>query len=289
MQTLNEIPADNQYQFCHAVCWKSILAGAVTASVVSLILLALGSGIGLAVASPFSADPVTIAGFTVTVGVWMIIMQWLSAGLGGYLAGRLRKKHLNVHADEAFFRDTAHGFLTWAVATLITAVLLTSAAASVISGGAKAATVVSASAAAGAGQEMASHPDAAGDEHGYYIDSLFRNPTANVPAAESNMEATRIVLMNLKADSFPEADKQYLAQLVSARTGVSLEEAAARVDETIAKMTEAKQEAMEAAEKARKASSAFSICLALSMLLGAFIASVAAAIGSGHRDFRCKV
>ncbi len=281
----------HHHHFCHAVCWKSILAGAVTAAVVSLILLALGSGIGLAALSPFGGDTETITSFTVKMAIWMIIMQWLSAGIGGYLAGRLRKKHDSVHNDEAFFRDTAHGFLTWAVATLITAALLTGAVGSLVSGGAKAATTVTAAAAAGAGKEaMARKDDMKGPgamPFAYDIDTMFRTATPNnaAPVGESNMEAARIIGNDIKLESFPDADKQYLTQMVVARTGVTQEEASARVNDMVTKVTAAKQAAMETAEKARKASSAFSIFTAISMLLGAFIAGVAAAVGGNHRNY----
>lgn len=48
--------------------------------------------------------------------------------MGGYLAGRLRTKWTGVHNDEVYFRDTAHGFLSWSVALVVTAAFLASAA-----------------------------------------------------------------------------------------------------------------------------------------------------------------
>jgi hypothetical protein len=266
----------------HAVCWKSILAGAATAAVVSLILLSLGSGIGLATMSPYSGDESSIAGFTVKMAVWMICMQWASAALGGYVTGRLGKNAVGVHKDEVFFRDTAHGFLTWAVATLFTAAFLAAAVTTAATGAAKAATVVAASAAAGAGKEAA---DQSGGFNGvdYYTDSLFRGAVSDANGAETRKEVTRIFVNGFKGEAFPAADRDYLAQVVATRTGLSPAEAGARVDQTIAQMNEVKAEAKETADKARKASSAFSIFTALSMLIGAFIAAVAAAIGGGHR------
>jgi len=285
MQPLSTAPDCAHHHFCNAICWKSILAGAITAAVTSLILLTLGSGLGLAMASPFSNDTETIASFTVKVGLWMVLMQWLSAGLGGYLAGRLRKEHIDVHHQESYFRDYAHGFLTWAVATLITVVLLTSAAASIISGGAQAGAVIGAGAAAGAGKEIAVRAGERAEDSAYYIDSLFRSatPMATTPVSDSNGEAMRIFTENLKDEQFAEADKQYLVQMVVARTGVSYEEATKRVSQGIAKAQEIKQEAMEVAEKTRKASSAFSLFTAISLLAGAFIAAVAATYGASHR------
>jgi len=53
------------------------------------------------------------------------IRYWLASGLGGYLAGRLREKWVGIRTDEVVFRDTAHGFLAWALAALIVVTLLT--------------------------------------------------------------------------------------------------------------------------------------------------------------------
>jgi hypothetical protein len=273
-----------------AVQWKSVFAGAVAAAVVSLILLSLGAGIGFVAFSPFGGDKETIAGFTVKMAIWMIVMQWLSAAIGGYIAGRLRNKAPETPKDEVFFRDTAHGFLTWAVATLIVVTLLASTMTAVVTGGVKAAAAVTIGAAAGAGKEMAKQPPSpAGGMHegpGYYVDRMFRSDMADADGSmgASNKEASRILLKGVMQGDIPEEDRQYLAQKISVETGVSAEEGRTRVETAIAALNEEKQQAMDAAEKARKASGSFSIFTALSMLIGAFIAAVAAAMGGRERD-----
>jgi len=105
--------------------WAAITAGALAAVGVSIILFTLGSGLGLAGANPWSSVPQALVTFTIGAGIWLIVMQWLSSALGGYLAGRLRKKWVGVRTDEVFFRDTAHGLLAWALATAIVALLFT--------------------------------------------------------------------------------------------------------------------------------------------------------------------
>jgi hypothetical protein len=132
-----------------AVAWPAIIAGAFAAAAVSLVLLTLGAGIGLAFVSPWGHNHPSIMAFTVKTAIGLIVIQWVASGLGGYLAGRLRTKWTGVHTHEVFFRDTAHGFLTWAVATVITATLLASAASSVANGGAAASAVASDAAIAG--------------------------------------------------------------------------------------------------------------------------------------------
>jgi hypothetical protein len=107
------------------VDWAAITAGALAAVSASIILFSLGSGLGFAGADPWSFAPQNIATFTTAAGIWLVVMQWLSSALGGYLAGRLRKKWVGVRTDEVFFRDTAHGLLAWALATALVALLFT--------------------------------------------------------------------------------------------------------------------------------------------------------------------
>src|SRR5471030_496234 len=118
------------------VAWPAIIGGAFAAAALSLILLALGSGLGLASVSPWSNSGASATTFTVMTAVWLIVIQWLASGLGGYLTGRLRTKWVGLHTHEVFFRDTANGFLTWATATVIGAVFLAAAASSFVSGSA---------------------------------------------------------------------------------------------------------------------------------------------------------
>src|SRR5271169_4162009 len=117
-----------------AVSWPAIIAGAVAIAAVALILLALGSGLGLSSVSPWPNSGPSATTFGVYAAVWLIIVQWVSAGFGGYLTGRLRTKWVGVHTDEVYFRDTAHGFLAWAIASVLGAILLASPATSLIGG-----------------------------------------------------------------------------------------------------------------------------------------------------------
>ena len=106
-----------------AVSWAAVIGGALIAVASTLLLVALGSGIGLSSVSPWSPANPSATTFTLLAAVWLIIVQWLSSGLGGYLAGRLRTKWVGLHTDEVFFRDTAHGFLAWALATVLRGLL----------------------------------------------------------------------------------------------------------------------------------------------------------------------
>jgi hypothetical protein len=106
-----------------AVSWAAIFAGAVAALALAIVLTSLAAGFGLRFASPWPGARSLSTDFTPVLGAWMIVAQVLAAALGGYLAGRLRTKWLNVHGHEVHFRDTAHGLLAWALSTVLGAVL----------------------------------------------------------------------------------------------------------------------------------------------------------------------
>ncbi|MBV8169676.1 MAG: hypothetical protein JO021_23005 [Alphaproteobacteria bacterium] len=247
--------------------WGAVFAGGVTAAAVSMILMALGSGLGFASVSPWSSHNPSVTTFTVAAGVWLIVTHWIASGFAGYMAGRLRTKWVDLHTNEVLFRDTAHGFAAWAVAVLM-----------VVAAGAFATTVgVGAASTVGAG--AASNPSIA-DQTTANTDALFRTTQADAnPQAmsQARAEAGRIIAGGIASGDVPAADRTYLAELVAARTGVDQPTAQQRVDQAIAK-------AKDTADKARKAASASSFSLALALVIGAFIASVAAAYGGRLRD-----
>jgi hypothetical protein len=264
-----------------AISWPAILGGALAAAAFSLMLLALGSGFGLASVSPWANTGASAATFTVMTAIWLIVVQWVSSGLGGYLTGRLRTKWVGVHTHEVFFRDTANGFLAWASAAVIGAAVLASAASSLLGGGMHVAATIASGAAAGTSQgAVQANPSA------YLVDSLFRSdhPNANTGDQEVRAETGRIIATGIKNGDMPASDRTYLAQIVAARTGLSQADAEKRVDEVIAKAKAAENKARQVADEARKAGTYLSIFTAVSMLIGAFIAAAAAALGGRHRD-----
>ncbi|MBM2710614.1 hypothetical protein JQK88_05050 [Mesorhizobium caraganae] len=276
-----------------AVSWGPIIAGAFAASSLTFILMLLGSGLGLTMVSPWSGSGASLTTFAVSGAIWLIIVQWLSSGVGGYLAGRLRTKWVGVHTDEVYFRDTAHGFLAWALATLLVVGVLGSALSAVIGSGVQAASTVASGAAMGAsaGASANAGPASADNATSYLVDSLFRpadatklaaaNPDSDAAAVG---QASRILIASAAAGEISADDKNYLSQLVAARTGLSEADAKARVDALVAKVEDAKVKAKQAADTARKGSATFALLGALSLVIGAFIASAAAALGGRQRD-----
>ncbi|MEN5273543.1 hypothetical protein [Stenotrophomonas lactitubi] len=332
-----------------AVSWGAIFAGAVAAAALSLILLILGVGLGLSSVSPWSFEGVSKETFGWTSVVWLTFTALAASGLGGYLAGRLRTKWTLIHGDETYFRDTAHGFVSWAVATLLTAGLLTSAIGGVLGAGAKVAGATAGAAVSTAGVAAAGvGTAAAGGQEGdlnYWVDSLFRNATTPGPDAagappappapgaapgngpmdpaapppppaagsvgprdaraappprpmpvngpmgdrrEVRAEVNRIIVNSLQGDGLDPADTQYLSQLIARETGMSQAEAQARVTDVQTRMRaaleKAKTTAKQAADDARKATAYAALWLFITLLIGAFFASLSATWGGRRRD-----
>jgi hypothetical protein len=122
---VDTVIVENEPAPSSAVSWSAILAGAVVSAGLSLILLTIGSGIGFSVANPWSNSAAATTTKAATVaGIYITVTAVLASAIGGYLTGRLRHLWLGTHPHEAFFRDTAHGLVTWAVATVAGAILL---------------------------------------------------------------------------------------------------------------------------------------------------------------------
>ena len=264
-----------------AVSWPAILAGAVAATSASVLLLTLGSGLGLISKSPWPGSGASAGTITALAAIWLIAVEWIASGLGGYLTGRLRTKWVGTHDHEVFFRDTAHGFVTWALATIVLAALIAAAAAAAAGTGVRAAATLGSGAAEGAANSL---PHAT--VSGYDVDMLFRSAQADPgeSASDARAQATRILTKGLATADVSAADRAYVAQLIAARTGIAQPEAEKRVDDAVAQLNAAETKARQAADAARKAAATATILTALSMLIGAFIACAAAALGGQERD-----
>jgi hypothetical protein len=252
-----------------AVSWPAVFAGAFVATAATIMLLSLGSGLGLASVSPYTANP-SATTFTVFAAIWLIIVQWVASALGGYLTGRLRTRWTSVHTREVFFRDTANGLLSWAVASVFIVGLVVSGSSSLLGSGTHAA---------------ASAVAASSAPSGYMLDTLFRptNPGGTRATAQDRTEAGEILTQGV-GGPIDQTDQAYLAQLVAARTGVTQADAQARVTNAIAQEQAAIAKAKQAANAARKAASGFALYTFASMLIGAFIAAVSGAVGGRLRD-----
>ena len=260
-----------------AVSWAAIFAGGVAAAALTIVLLVLTSAVGLSAVSPWTGAAASATTFKIAAGVTLVAIAMISSTVVGYIAGRLRSLWTGAHSEEVLFRDTAHGFLAWCVAT-VAGVLILGAATTVLVGG----TAAGLSASAGQAAAQSSAPN------DYFVDTLLR-PAAGAPASATQTQGENprreIGLIFTRGMSQPDgispADRSYLAQAVSARTGLPQAEAEKRVTDVI---TEAKNYA----EAARKFARASLLWLTLALFLGAFSASFAALEGGQLRDGRWK-
>jgi hypothetical protein len=282
-----------------AVSWPAVAAGAVAAAALTLLLVAFGAGMGFSAVSPWSDSGVSASTFSVATGIYLVLVGIMSSAVGGYIAGRLRSKWTGVHTNEVFFRDTAHGFLAWAFATLICATALASTTSHLANGEG-----VSLAGATGQAARAANPAD-------IYVDKLFRpgsagaaaetpaqpadnasstnnDNAANAPStgggngamgnAQSRSEIGRLWAADFRnSDDLTGADRAYVAQVVAARTGISQADAEKRVNEVVA-------EAKSAIDKARRSAAKLSFWVTAALLFGAFSASLAGAEGGALRD-----
>ncbi|MDR3484458.1 MAG: hypothetical protein P4M05_06055 [Bradyrhizobium sp.] len=258
------------------VSWPAIAAGAIAAAALTLVLLAFGAGMGFSAVSPWGNSGISASTFQITTGLYLMVVALLASALGGYVAGRLRTRWVGVHTHEVFFRDTAHGFLAWAFATVIGAGFL-AAAASNIAGGASLGLAPGASVSATAGS---------GSPLDYYVDELLRsNPAANPNTTDlgaARREIAGILTKGIGDGDVAGPDRTYVAQVVAARTGLSQADADKRVSNVI-------EQAKTDLDNARKAAAKLSLWLTAALLFGAFAASLAATQGGKVRDFNASL
>lgn len=291
------------HQLTSGASWGAILAGATAAASLTLILLLLGVGFGLSSVSPWSGEGISAGTLSISAILWITFMSLVASGVGGYVAGRLRTKWVGIHTDEVYFRDTAHGFLAWGISTLAMATLLTSATGAIITGGAKASAEVAGGIASTASTAMTGAAATAASQDGdnplnYFIDSLFRSDTSRSgqgmgsseqdSANNTTSEVTRIFANALAEGDLPEEDLRHVARLVSQNTNLTQQQAERRVtevyDRTQQRLEELETSAKEAADTAKKASAYASLWFSVALLIGAFVACLAAICGGRQRD-----
>jgi hypothetical protein len=253
------------------VSWGAVIGGAFVAAALSLIMLALGAGLGLSAVSPWSGVGASASAVGSVAIVWLIVTQLIASAMGGYLAGRLRTRWHAIHNDEVHFRDTANGFLAWAVAVVITVAFLAAGAASMAGGVASSSERVSRTGTAGQGPIS--------EATAYFVDRLFRSDHPNTTENDTPIrtEAARIFTKSLNDNAGSTPDNAYLAQLVVAKTGLNPNDAAKRVMDTLT-------DAQQTEDNVRKAAARLLLWIFLALLIGAFCASFAATIGGKQRD-----
>jgi hypothetical protein len=264
------------------VDWAAVIGGILLASAISVLLLTFGSAVGLSFANFHSFTGVSPVWVAIAAASWLLWVQISSFMAGGYLTGRMRRRFHDATEHESDVRDGAHGLLVWAGALVLGAVIAVGGLGSALSAiGSTASTLTNAAANVAEGSAPAVDPNA------YFTDQLFRLPAgAAAPAGATSdfrAEATRILATGVTG-TVSDDDKAYLAQLVSANTGLPEDQAKARVDQVMTAVDTAKQKAADAAETARKTAVLAAFLTAASLLVSAVGAYWAAMKGGRHRD-----
>ena len=261
------------------VSWDAVAAGAVAAAAFTILLIAFGAGLGFSAVSPWSDSGLSAAGFRTATGIYLVLISIMASAIGGYMAARLRSRFVGLHDNEVFFRDSAHGFIAWAFATVLTATALGAALTHIANGAAAGLTT------SGSTSGAQSSPQAV------YVDKLFRSANPSAPAAATapapqnapNAAASRAEVLRLWTADFARNkdltpdDRAYVARLVAAQTGLSQDDAQKRVDQVV---TEEKS----VLDQARRGAAKLSFWLTAALLFGAFAASLAAVEGGMLRD-----
>jgi hypothetical protein len=263
--------------------WGAVFAGALTAAALSFVLLTFGAAIGLSMVSPWPSSGVSARTFSALTVFWTVAQQIGAFLAGGYVAGRMRSRWADLNPDEVEFRDGMHGALVWALGIVIGAMLIFTAAGAATRAATDAVTKAASVAALNA------------DPLAYYTDTLLRPGTARPApggavqtparvepiAPETKAELTRIVSRSIANNSLSDADKSYLAAVVSQRTGLPQAEAEKRVTDTYA---EANRTVRDAANKARRTAVLGGLITGISLLISLAAAWWAAQRGGHHRD-----
>jgi len=250
------------------VQWGPVIAGAVAAAALASVLHAFAGAIGLAVGSAAPTWRDASIALWVLSGLYLILVALAAYSLGGYVAGRARETLALTEPDEIEFRDGVHGMLVWALATILTALMLMTA------------TAATSRLAAPSGGTAGPATSVAGENIiAFDLDRLFRGDrrAPDVDLAQVRAEAARILLTASSHSGVAADDRAYLVRLVGASTGLAQPEAERRVTSAIAS-------ARDNISRARKSAVIIAFMAGAAALLGAAAAWFAACAGGRHRD-----
>lgn len=249
--------------------WGLAFAGAFAATAVTFFLLTLGSGVGLLLVNPVTHTGPSVPVFLTGGAIYFLAAQAFGFAVGGHLAGRLLGPLVETQTQEDF-RAGAHGLTVWALTVVSSLVLVA------LAGMASSGHVAALYGAAATTNTQAATPS------NYLVDKLYR-PTGGAASEAARAEAVRILNAAAANDeTLTNDDRARLITLVVRNSGISRDDAAARID---AMQADIQTKTRQAADTARKVASYASLWIAFSLLFG-LIVSLYAAITARAEDDR---
>ena len=250
------------------VDWPAIFAGSVVAVAIGLLLTAFGTALGLASITLDGTDQSSTFELVMTA-LWLVVTMIAAYLVGGYIAGRMRRRVEAASKDEVTVRDGVNGLVVWGLGTILSAMLISNivslaanTAGTVVAGAGQAAGAVAQAAGTAVGGLAggvaniagAALPDMAeSDPTDYLSNQLLRpaqvDPTTADPA-QLAQQAGSIMANVYRTGEVSDEDRAYLASAVAARTNLTQADAAARVDQVITNAQTARLEAADAVEAA---------------------------------------
>ena len=261
--TMEATPVTGRLEEPWTLQWTPVVAGALTATAISSILVTFAATVGLGVSSAAPTWRDASVALWLLSGIYLILQALISFGCGGYIAGRTQAPIAGGEVDDVERRDGLHGVAAWALAVVI-GVLLTAFVAMV----ANRPTTLTA-------PTSTTEPTVIS----YEIDHLFRatRRPPNIDLTPTRAEAGRILLTSSSHSGVSSDDRAYLIQLVTATTGLAGPDAERRVDTVIA-------EARTAISRTRVSTIILAFSVATALLLGAVAGWAGAEAGGRHRD-----
>jgi hypothetical protein len=263
MMTIETTPVPRRLDEPWTLQWTPIVAGALTATAVSSILVTFAATVGLGVSSAAPTWRDASMALWLLSGIYLILQALISFGCGGYVAGRTRAPIAGGDVEDVERRDGLHGVAAWALAVILGVLL-----AAFIGMAANRPTTLTA-------PTSTTEPTVLSYEIDHFFRASRRPPNADLTPARA--EAGRILLTSSSHSGVSSDDRAYLVQLVTATTGLAGPDAERRVDTVMAN-------ARTAISRTRASTIILAFSVATALLLGAAAGWAGAETGGRHRD-----
>jgi hypothetical protein len=223
------------------VSWGAIFAGAAAVIAVELLLNLFGAGVGAATINPQQGQ-LPGQGLAVGAVIWFAVSFIISLFIGGWLVGRL--------AERPSKRDGAlHGFVTWAVASLVLVYMLSTAVGGLLGGAASVLGQTASLAGRGAQSAAPVVTKVIGQATGVTPEQVQAD--AGDLARDPNFQA--FVSGVIRNGQVTEQDRQALARLLVQRRNMTMDEANATIDRWQGQIAQGVQQAKQTTAQAATA------------------------------------